>query len=296
MEVTKAPADFARSSWLLLKQGHKEGALQLAADGVRTYPTYIGGYVILADCFADMGHLDDARLIIAEAERRFPHRRIVHDRKEAYDQMSARAEAVPPKVVEPEPALPRDEPHVELLTKKRPSRQETPVPFERKESPLRVIELGTPTHDDRIIRSSSVRLIPGLEYTSLRFEGSKTRGDRSVNVLPDAPPFRTFHAQSPYRRVVPEPARQPSSDTERRQPQLTLEQLADRIAKVRMTPEHLENKPPAPDPTEERPKQSIVTETLGRIYMQQQQFDHAIETFETLQELIDACIKERDSA
>ena len=93
---------------------------------------------------------------------------------------------------EPEPAPTRDR----LISRRRRDRGTT-APDEKKESPLRVIEFGAPPADDRVIRSASMRLIPGLEFTSLRFAGQR-RSDRSISALPQPPAFRTFN-QPVYR-------------------------------------------------------------------------------------------------
>ena len=272
----------------MLRQGDEEAALQLAADGVRMFPTYIGGYVILADCYAALGDVDDARVILTEAKRRFPSRKVIQQREAALDRQPGTPVTEPPK-------------HT-LVVRRRPKRESRDVPvgtLERKESPLRVIELALPSTDERIIRSSSVRLIPGLEYTSLRFEGSKVRGDRSITVIPEPPPFRTFH--DPYGKELVSKTRTQEQGT------VTLERLADRIGRVRMTSESLDAKPPAPDPLSEQPRQTLVTETLARIYMQQKSFDRAIESFRILterypdrtdefQKLIEECISQRDAS
>lgn len=114
-----------------------------------------------------------------------------------------------------------------------------------------------------------MRLIPGLEYTTLRFEGVKTRGSRSIQFLPEPPAFREFH--KPGKSVFGPPPTQ-------QQRKVSLEELADKIGRVRLTAEELEKRPPAPDPLQEQ-RHSVVTETLARIYMQQQSYDKAIEAF-----------------
>ena len=279
MEAPTAPADFALTASELLDQGRKEDALELAADGVRTYPTYLGGYILLADCYAGLGYVDDARLILDEAERRFPSRAVVHERRK---ELERRSQA---------PAPPRPKPQRE---RREPAR-------ERKESPLRIIDLAQPTSDTRIIRSSAMRLIPGLEYTSLRFEGTRSKGERAVNVLPPAPPFRGFHEPGAYRKAgTGQPPAPDSGATD-------IDALANRIGRVRLTQEELEKRPPAPDPTKDRPKRSLVTETLAKIYMQQGSYDDAIEAFtslierypnkaDQLQPLLEECRRLREQA
>lgn len=217
------PPTFALDALRLLKQGDTKAALVLAADGVRCYPTYVGGYAILADCYALLGAHSDAQLILSEAERRFPSRAAIRLR---------RTTLVPPE-----------------------------------QPPLRIISLAQPVSEHRTIRSSSMRLIPGLEYTSLRFEGVR-RSDRSVNPLPEPPAFRSFHLTS-----VPAPQRK-----------VSLEELASRIGKVRITAEDLEKRPPAPDPLANNPRAAFVTETLATIYLNQKSYAQAIDAFTQLME------------
>ena len=306
MDAPAAPVDFARTVSQLLDDGAKENALQLSADGVRTFPTYIGGYIVLADCYAALGSPDDAEVILNEAERRFPGREIVQQRRDLLEELK--------QSIQRELELKREteektEEKPRPMVVRRPPRERKKVVKPRKTSPLRVIDLGQPENDTRVIRSSSVRLIPGLEFTSLRFEASRSMGEHSINILPEPPSFRAFHKVTPIRKA--EGGRQKTEGGNRKadggaKKKVSLEELANRIGKVRMTPEDLESRPPAPDPMEGEQKPSLVTETLAKIYMQQKSFDKAIESFETLkkrypdradefQKLIDECVKERDA-
>lgn len=219
------PPTFALDALRLLQEGDVHAALTLAADGVRSYPTYVGGYVVLADCYSRLGAHDDATVILREAERRFPSRAIL-----------------------------------------RKKRVEVPTPVQ----PLRIISLSHPASDQRTIRSTTMRLIPGLEYTSLRFEGIRRSG-RSVSALPEPPAFRSFHPTS-----APSALRTPRK--------VSLEELASRIGKVRITAEELEKRPPAPDPLANNPRQAFVTETLATIYLNQKSYAQAIEAFTQLME------------
>jgi len=297
-------SDFALEVLRLLEAGRAEAALALAADGVRSYPTYVGGYAVLADCYAALDDIDDAFVILTEAERRFPGRRALSSRRVRYQQRATvEPTTVAPTTVAPTTVAPTTvepttvEPTTERLIPRRRRERAPVVPHEKKESPLRVIELGAPPADDRVIRSASMRLIPGLEYTSLRFEGQRRSG-RSISTLPEPPAFRTFN------QPLPRPA---GKDEPERARKVSLEELADRIGKVRMTAEDLEKKPPAPDPLAEQPKRALVTETLATIYLQQQAYDKAIDAFGQLkalhpekaahfQALIDKATAARDSA
>lgn len=232
------PPTFALDALRLLQEGDVHAALTLAADGVRSYPTYVGGYVVLADCYSRLGAHDDATVILREAERRFPSRAILRKKRE-------------------------QEP---LLESPAPESPESPTPVQ----PLRIISLSHPASDQRTIRSTTMRLIPGLEYTSLRFEGIRRSG-RSVSALPEPPAFRSFHPTS-----APSALRTPRK--------VSLEELASRIGKVRITAEELEKRPPAPDPLANNPRQAFVTETLATIYLNQKSYAQAIEAFTQLME------------
>lgn len=306
MDTTAAVrTDFALEALRLLRDGRSETALALAADGVRSYPTYLGGYAVLADCYAALDDLDDAFVILAEAERRFPGRQVLQQQRTSYENRRTAPAPVPvPPAPEPVAEVRASNPVIgehreasELLTNKRRRERKPVMPVEQKESPLRVIELGGSPGLDRQIRSTSMRLIPGLEYTSLRFEGQRRSG-RSISTLPEPPAFRSFNrpVPSPFARVEPEKPRK-----------VSLEELADRIGKVRMTADELEKKPPAPDPLADQPRRTLVTETLAMIYLQQKAFDKAIDAFQQLMEtqperrehfqaLADRAASERDSA
>lgn len=142
---------------------------------------------------------------------------------------------------------------------------------------LRLIEMAPVTTDNRIIRSASVRLIPGLEFTSLRFEGIRSRGRREITSLLDPPAFRTFH------QMMRRPARTPDASETRKKP-VTLEELAARLTDARL--------PKAPAVEQEISKEDfsaqqspiMITETIARIYMQQGSYELAIEAFKNLQQ------------
>jgi len=148
-------------------------------------------------------------------------------------------------------------------------------------SPLQVIH-SMPADEERKIRSTSVRLIPGLEYTSLRFEGMKMRGVRVIQNLAEPPSFRDFHVQ-PRRSLLR--SIDGSSVASRKRP-LSLEELAIRLEKVRMPRSGDVNAPPSSPP----PSQSlsaplpVITETLAKIYAAQGSYEMAIEAYRILQQ------------
>jgi tetratricopeptide (TPR) repeat protein len=280
---------FARDVYRSLNEQQVDAALKLAADGVRAYPAYLGGYVLLADCYHALGHPEAAAVILDEAERRFPNRQAVHSRRHR----PLPATSAPPvehaSTPEAEHTTAPEAEHISTPEAEHistPEAERTSTPAEV--YPLRMIDLAPPLADTRVIRSSSMRLIPGLEFTSLRFEGTTRRGGRALQFLPEPPGFRDFHEPRPI----------PPS-TQKAEPKEALERLAERISRVRMSADDLEKRPPAPAPA---PSQNVAmhSETLVRIYMQQQHWDKAIasllvlqqtnpEDAERLQGLVDEC-------
>lgn len=175
---------------------------------------------------------------------------------------------------------------------------------------LRLIQTATPVDDKRIIRSAAVRLIPGLEFTSLRFEGVKQRGRRPIQRLLDPPPFREFHA--PVRRRTPAVAPPTSTEQPTRKRPFSLEELAQRLERARLPrPESgptLAPKPaPEPRPVTEPSRAAapvVFSETMARIYEAQGSFELALDVYRALQQqqpersdhfqsLIDAIIAKR---
>jgi tetratricopeptide (TPR) repeat protein len=166
--------------------------------------------------------------------------------------------------------------HVELAIEPEPETFEGPSPVTSHPNVLRLIEMAPITTDTRIIRSSSVRLIPGLEFTSLRFEGTRSRGRREITSLLDPPAFRTFH---PIRRTA-----RPSETQEPRKKPVTLEELAARLNDARL-PRNTGGNDQEISREDFSAMQSpiMITETIARIYMQQGSFELAIEAFKALQ-------------
>jgi hypothetical protein len=155
-------------------------------------------------------------------------------------------------------------------------RFDEPAPVASHPNVLRLIEMAPITTDTRIIRSSSVRLIPGLEFTSLRFEGTRSRGRREITSLLDPPAFRTFHQM---RRTA-----RPSDAQEPRKKPVTLEELAARLNDARL-PRNTGSSEQEISREDFSAMQSpiLITETIARIYMQQGSYELAIEAFKALQ-------------
>lgn len=149
------------------------------------------------------------------------------------------------------------------------------VAFHSHPNVLRLIEMAPVSTDTRVIRSASVRLIPGLEYTTLRFEGTRSRGRREITALLDPPAFRTFHQM---RRMA-----RPSETPEPRKKPVTLEELAARLTDARMPKSVSHEQEISKVDFSAQQSPIMVTETIARIYMQQGSYELAIEAFKNLQ-------------
>jgi len=140
---------------------------------------------------------------------------------------------------------------------------------------LRLIEMAPLSTDTRIIRSANVRLIPGLEFTSLRFEGTRSRGRREIAPLLDPPAFRTFHQM---RRTM-----RPTDAGEQRKKPVTLEELAARLNDARMPRNAIVDPEVSREDLSAQQAPIIITETIARIYVQQGSYELAIDAFKALQ-------------
>ncbi len=253
---TPVASAFAVTAETMLSEQRFAEAVQLCARGVTEFPNYVGGYVMLAKAYEALGQHHDAAVMRTAAQERFPW-------------------YVPP-VETPQPTTHVVEPvHVEVVE---PEVVIVAEPVHREQpSVLRMIDTAHLVNDERIIRSASVRLIPGLEYTSLRFENLRTRGRRDISFLSDPPPFRSFHTMRRTTRTA-EPSRE-----QRREPRkaVSLEEIASRLERRTRMPRATEETEHAPPPEPNGPM--LMTETIARIYMQQGSYDKAIEAFRMLQ-------------
>lgn len=409
---------FAVEAARLLADGRQADAVRLCADGIRYYPDYLGGYIVLSDAYAALGYDGDARLILDEAHRRFPWNRTValrldelptategsgpittigpdsramqarttpaielahedamagdidsstptrdestalgidmdvdtdHDRIvesiddiiaaapssdtppetdhpvatgilseiiiedsipdhagiDAEDPIEGQAESLPPvdddtsSQQAPDEDIERSVPNTividvpptastaasvhELRAVHHQVSERTAV---RREVPsvLRIIDTAPTSDDARIIRSSAVRLIPGLEYTTLRFEGMKTRGRRAIQPLSEPPSFRDFHSpMRPFVRPRPHQSVENAPARPAVKKPLSLEELASRLEKVRMPRPGESTQPPVGPVHVPGAGPALVTETIARIYEQQGALDKALEAYRALQ-------------
>jgi tetratricopeptide (TPR) repeat protein len=276
----RTPPSFAMRAAALVREGRSTDAVHLCADGIRLWPDYITGYLLLADAYAALGHATDAEVILAEAARRFPYYRGIA-RERVQEVVQERVQEVVQERVQEEVQEVVQEEVQEVVQERaqevvqKPVVPVTPRAASSPISLLRIVHTAQQPDDVRQIRSSSVRLIPGLEYTSLRFENTRGRGRREISMLPEPPVFREFHpTQRPRRTDGAAPQRRP----------LSLEELAARLEQARIP--RTTDAPSTPTPAPNAAPQAtsaIMTETLAKIYVSQGAYEIAIEAYRTLQ-------------
>ncbi|MBU3678026.1 MAG: hypothetical protein FGM32_00275 [Candidatus Kapabacteria bacterium] len=290
MNASSSPDFVLRAAEYLADHKALEAA-RLATAGIEMYPLYAGGYVMLAKSYAALGRLDDAQVMVHDIARRFPYIAISVEAPEiAESATSFYDDVIRSEVVmqsESWQTLPDDMPvsQPEIVVEEHVPDEEPPetvyaepINEDVVQAPsqvLRMIESMPIDDDTRIIRSSSVRLIPGLEFTTLRVEGLRSRGRRGIGALPDPPPFRSFHQVRRPQRSAEPPAQRKS---------ISLEELATRLLDAKMPRQsEMDAQGTASAPAANPHAQPIlVTDTIAQIYMQQQSYDLAIEAFKTL--------------
>jgi len=267
---TQVAASFAVTAEAMLAEHCYAEAVQLCAAGVTEFPQYLGGYLMLARAYEAMGKVHDASVMRTAAQERFPWYVAVQKPSQPVQHAEVAAEAEPEVVAEVVAAV------VPEVVSAEPEAEVEPQPREQP-SVLRMIDTAHLVNDERIIRSASVRLIPGLEYTSLRFENLRSRGRRDIAYLSDPPPFRSFHTMRRTTRPA-EPSRE-----QRREPgkAVSLEEIAARLERRARMPRASDAVEQVPPPEPNGPM--LMTETIARIYMQQGSYDKAIEAFRMLQ-------------
>ena len=275
---TQVAASFAVTAEAMLAEHRYAEAVQLCAAGVTEFPQYLGGYLMLARAYEAMGKVHDASVMRTAAQERFPwyvavqkpSQPVQHAEVAAGAEPEVVAQVVAEAVAEVVAAV------VPEVVSAEPEAEVEPQPREQP-SVLRMIDTAHLVNDERIIRSASVRLIPGLEYTSLRFENLRSRGRRDIAYLSDPPPFRSFHTMRRTTRPA-EPSRE-----QRREPgkAVSLEEIAARLERRARMPRASDAVEQVPPPEPNGPM--LMTETIARIYMQQGSYDKAIEAFRMLQ-------------
>lgn len=154
---------------------------------------------------------------------------------------------------------------------------------------LRLVSTAN-TASRRTIRSSAMRLIPGLEYTPLRVQSS-VKNHRSLSQLPDPPPFPVIRGSA--MNVSPTLGSAQASKSSRKTsktdrtsrpsdaPKSHLEELALRLEKVR-TPVTEEPDIITTRGAAEGVEPTLVTETMAKIYEQQGFIEQAIKAYRQL--------------
>jgi hypothetical protein len=145
----------------------------------------------------------------------------------------------------------------------------------------------------RMLRSSNIRLIPGLEFAPLRIETNRNHEQSTI----DYPPFRPIRGsqRQQYRMraavpMTPEEleqelrSRNAGSEYEPAPTKTSLELLAERLEKVRIRASETTTPAPAPPPAQpsETNEPMVVSPTMAAIYEQQGAIDAAIRAYTIL--------------
>jgi tetratricopeptide (TPR) repeat protein len=237
--------------------GQLEQARAQAEELLRRYPRYPTAYVLLAQIYERCGLWQDAHAVLQEAWDRFPrHRGIAEALQRLTEQLSEHTEgsAAPADDTIHEPAP------TEAGSDVVPTRTELTVP-------LRLIETGNEATVH--LQSSLVRLIPGLEFTPLRYEAA---GPPSWTPIPPPPPFPEA-LEDAVRQAELAPLTEVTTP---------LEELLRRLEHARM-PKPNEDAAPTPPP-EEPPRGApvVATETMARVYERQGAYQEALRIYEEL--------------
>ncbi len=165
---------------------------------------------------------------------------------------------------------------------------------------LRIIETAPALAESRTPwRSKNLRLIPGLEFTSLRFEGHAGRSYERVHSLPDPPAFPEFEYESVMRQEHSMPLSgrlrtgRRDATAPKRSKRTPLEELSRQLRafKPKADPPAAANVDhdqslPRPEtgaaPAAALGNPSMVTETIAKIYVMQGAIDEAIAAYQTL--------------
>jgi hypothetical protein len=160
---------------------------------------------------------------------------------------------------------------------------------------MRIVETATiDSRAMRMLRSSNIRLIPGLEFAPLRIESSLSQ--RNVAAV-EFPPFRAIRGSERQRRVrsaasVPstpsqleaelrarQPSQEPKHTSTTDSPQKTsLELLAERLERARIkSPESALTAPNESGAETDEP--TVISETMARIYEKQGAIEQAIKAY-----------------
>jgi tetratricopeptide (TPR) repeat protein len=272
---------FAFHAQQAINRGQLHDAVELCAHGIRQFPDYLSGYVVLAKAYDALGMTTDARLIRSAAIERFTFAVFPEYQATPAEQPEVSIDTPstqPSNQSEPPPELPNQASEPPQTVTIAP-----PLPPSAAHSmqPLQLITVA-PATEGRVIRASSVRLIPGLEFTSLRFEGAKTRGRRIIQHLIDPPPFRSFHAPLKPTRIAGQGASVTAAVAADVKRPLSLEQLAARLERARM-PRPAEIVKQASVEIDVTAASTLVTDTIAGIYLAQGALDKALEAYKQLQ-------------
>ncbi len=194
--------------------------------------------------------------------------------------------------------LPQDEPrHEESHSTTTESGDTTDDEKQSDTAPtMRIVETATiDSRAMRMLRSSNIRLIPGLEFAPLRIE-SKRRA--LADTAFEFPPFRSIRGSQRNYRIqkvratantlelldnVPrnQPHREVTQSNVAPQPRISLDELAQQLENVRIQPQQ-NPKPIEPRGRSVSDEPTVVSETMAHIYESQGAIEQAIKAYMTL--------------
>lgn len=229
-----------------LDTGAAEQAYALAQELLRRHPDYPTAYLLLVRALVMLRRWQEAEELVQRAQASFPRHPFVRQlqqeiqrcREEAPSEVQLRQES-------------RDVPEVTV--------------------PLRLVEgFGDATVR---LRSTVIRLIPGLEFAPLR--SALVPAMWGWAPLPPPPPFPEHLEQLEQAAAVQTAA----ASAQELSP---LEELAQRLERARILPPEEEEVAEAqPEEPEEKPP-LVATETLARIYEQQGAYEQALRVYDEL--------------
>ena len=174
---------FAIEAEQMLEAGRPEDAIRICVEGLDAFPDYQVAYGIMSKAYLDIGNIELALSTIESAVSEFPNNRSLI---QILDQI-------------------RDD-HPELITFEESEEQSVEIVPElvkveevpERKSFLRLINVKENRHlKSEILRASYLKLIPGLDYTPLKYANTV---HESVDHVRPLQPFPEFSVVNPKRR------------------------------------------------------------------------------------------------
>jgi tetratricopeptide (TPR) repeat protein len=297
---------FAVHAEQLLHSGNPSEAIELCLNGLLYYSDYPAAYAVAARAYLAVDNQLDAIRILDKGLFLFPLHKtllrindeILHPLIESSSSVSLQSSTVDTfsenellesndvyqtQQLENGESLTTIGVEANTTTTENETAQSDVIQFaqsERKYSPLRIIEtIKAPSNFIGSIKATSVNLISGLEFATLRIENGYFHPLSKLQ-LPEPPPFPTF-LRKPKLIETPSDTNDVLLKEDEVIPQkLTpLEELAARLEKVRI-PVAYQEIARSNNPSQVVP--AMITETMARIYEKQGAYSEAIKAYQIL--------------